>query len=291
MDVRLFDYDLPAERIAQMPVTPRDASRLLVLHRDSGEVTHAFFRDLPDFLADCDLLVTNDTRVIPARLRARKDTGGRADITLLQPLDAALTQWSCLIRGSQIQAGRTLFVLHPNGTELKCEVLAAEAGGERTIQCAQPLDPHTLQSIGQLPLPPYIKEYAGPQERYQTVYACQEGSVAAPTAGLHFTPELLDRLQKETAGVAFVTLHVSKDTFAPVYSAKVEAHGLQGEQAEVSQQCTQGCANGQGFRRQDRVGRHNQHPHFGMGCPSEAKRFPSNSVYLWFGRSLHLSGL
>ncbi len=240
MDVRLFDYDLPADHIAQIPVSPRDASRLLVLHRESGEVTHAQFRDLPDFLEKRDLLVTNDTRVMPARLRARKDTGGRADITLLRPLDAALTQWSCLIRGSQIQAGRKLFLQHPSGTELKCEVLAADnSGGERTIQCAQPLDPPTLRKIGQLPLPPYIKEYAGPQERYQTVYARQEGSVAAPTAGLHFTPELLDRLQEETAGVASVTLHVSQDTFAPVRSAQVEAHGLKGEQAEVSQQCAQ----------------------------------------------------
>lgn len=239
MDVRLFDYDLPAEHIAQVPVSPRDASRLLVLHRESGEVTHAQFRDLPDFLADRDLLVTNDTRVIPARLQARKDTGGRAEITLLRPLDASLTQWACFVRGSQILAGRRLFLRRPNGTELVCEVLAAEPGGERTIQCEQPLDTDTLRKIGQLPLPPYIKEYSGPQERYQTVYARQEGSVAAPTAGLHFTANLLDRLEKETAGVASVTLHVSQDTFAPVRSAQVEEHGLQGEQAEVSHLCAQ----------------------------------------------------
>ena len=246
MDVRLFDYDLPAEYIAQVPVTPRDASRLLVLQRDSGEMTHAHFRDLPDFLEAQDLLVTNDTRVIPARLRARKDTGGRADITLLRPLDASQTQWTCLIRGAQIQAGRLLCLQDPSGPEIECEVLATDAGGERTIQCSQPLDAPVLERLGQLPLPPYIKAYAGPQARYQTVYARQAGSIAAPTAGLHFTPELLARLETETAGVASVTLHVGQDTFGPVRSLQVEEHGLHGEHAEISPMCAQAIQASQG---------------------------------------------
>ncbi len=233
MDVRLFDYDLPAECIAQEPVTPRDASRLLVLQRDSGTVTHAHFRDLPDFLNAQDLLVTNDTRVIPARLRARKDTGGRADITLLRPLNANRTQWACLIRGSQIQAGRRLYLHRPNGPEILCEVQVADSSGEKTIQCGQPLDVRTLEQLGQLPLPPYIKAYEGPPSRYQTVYARRAGSVAAPTAGLHFTPELLARLETQTAGIASVTLHVGQDTFAPVRSLQVEEHDLRGEYAEV----------------------------------------------------------
>ncbi len=239
MDVRLFDYDLPAECIAQVPVTPRDASRLLVLQRHSGNMTHAHFRDLPDFLETPDLLVTNDTRVVPARLRARKDTGGRADITLLRSLNASRTRWACLIRGSQIQAGRLLHLHHPSGPDIACEVLATDAGGERTIQCRQPLDAPTLERLGQLPLPPYIKEYTGPPDRYQTVYARQAGSLAAPTAGLHFTPRLLACLETKTAGVAFVTLHVGQDTFGPVRSQQVEAHGLRGEHAEVSAGCAQ----------------------------------------------------
>jgi len=233
MDVRLFACDLPAECIAQAPVTPRDASRLLVLQRDNGATTHAHFRDLPDFLEVEDLLVTNDTRVIPARLPARKDTGGRADVTLLRPLNAHQAQWACLIRGAQMRAGRQLYLQHPGGSHIECEVLATDAGSERIIQCSRPLDAPTLERLGQLPLPPYIKEYAGSPERYQTVYARQAGSIAAPTAGLHFTPELLARLEAETAGVVSVTLHVGPDTFAPVRSVQVEAHGLRGEPAEV----------------------------------------------------------
>lgn len=239
MDVRLFDYDLPTEFIAQTPVSPRDASRLLVLRRHDGSVSHAHFRDLPDFLEPQDLVVTNDTRVIPAQLRARKDTGGRADVTLLHPLNADLDQWACLIRGFHIRAGRKLFLQSPDGSEIECEALKAESGGERAIRCRQPLDPSTLERLGQLPLPPYIKEYTGPQDRYQTVYARQRGSIAAPTAGLHFTPELLARLETETAGVTSVTLHVGQDTFAPVRSSQVEEHGLRGEWAEVSLQCAQ----------------------------------------------------
>lgn len=237
MDVRLFDYDLPAEFIAQTPASPRDASRLLVLHRHDGSVTHAQFRDLPDFLNTQDLVVTNDSRVIPAQLRARKDTGGRADVTLLRPLNAALDQWACLIRGSHIRRGRRLHLQSPDGSAVECEILNAEIGGERAIQCSQPLDPATLERLGKLPLPPYIKDYTGPQARYQTVYARQRGSLAAPTAGLHFTPKLLERLETETAGVTSVTLHVGQDTFAPVRSAQVEEHGLRGEWADVSPQC------------------------------------------------------
>lgn len=247
MDVQLFDYDLPAECIAQVPVTPRDASRLLVLQRGSGEVTHAHFRDLPDFLEAKDLLVTNDTRVIPAQLRARKDTGGRADITLLRPLNANRTQWTSLIRGSQIQAGRLLYLQHPSGPEMECEVLAADGGGERIIQCRQPLDAPTLEKLGQLPLPPYIKEYAGSRERYQTVYARQAGSIAAPTAGLHFTPTLLACLETKIAGIVSVTLHVSQDTFGPVRSMQVEEHGLQGEHAEVAPACAQAIQTAKGL--------------------------------------------
>ncbi len=251
MDVRLFDYDLPTECIAQAPATPRDASRLLVLQRDNGVMTHAHFRDLPDFLAARDLLVTNDTQVIPARLRARKDTGGRADITLLRPLNAPRTLWAALIRGSQIQVGRRLYLQDPGGPEIACEVLAVDPGGERTIRCRQPLDAATLDTLGQLPLPPYIKEYTGPADRYQTVYARQTGSLAAPTAGLHFTSRLLACLETKTAGVAFVTLHVGQDTFGPVRSQQVEEHGLRGEHAEVSAGCARAIRTAQ--RRGGRI--------------------------------------
>lgn len=236
MDVRRFDYELPPRFIAQRPVSPRDSSRLLVLERKSGAIRHCLFRDLPDLLRPPDLLVVNETRVLPARLSARKETGGRVEITLLQPLDAERREWTCQTRGSRVRSGHRLR-LNGNDPALVCEVLDAAGDGVKTIRCARPLDGERLEQLGSLPLPPYIKGYAGPQERYQTIYARQAGSVAAPTAGLHFTPALMAQLEKATAGFSRLTLHVGLDTFAPVRSSQVEGHGLQGELAEITQQC------------------------------------------------------
>lgn len=234
METALFDFDLPPRLIAQQPAEPRDASRLLVLERQTGAVHHARFRELPSFLTAQDLVVTNDTRVMPAQLTARKSTGGRVAITLLQPRDKERKTWECLIRGSRLDAGRELFVEGPAGATWPLRIANRAADGTRIITSERPLDAAALAGLGRLPLPPYIKDYAGPQERYQTVYACALGSVAAPTAGLHFTPSLLDALQRRTAGVVSVTLHVGRDTFAPVRAARVEAHGLRGEQAAIS---------------------------------------------------------
>ncbi len=234
MDTALFDFHLPNEHIAQYPVEPRDASRLLVLERHTGAVQHRYFRDLPSFLTARDLIVHNDTRVWPVQLRGHKDTGGRVELLLLHPQDTAYRVWTCLIRGS-VAVNHRLILQGPEGDEHPVRVTAMQDDGTRVITSAQPLDPAMLGQVGQIPLPPYIKNYAGDRERYQTVYAQVPGSAAAPTAGLHFTPRLLDRLRDATAGVVSVTLHVGLDTFAPVRSAQLEDHRMQGEQATVSQ--------------------------------------------------------
>ena len=181
METALFDFDLPPRLIAQQPAEPRDASRLLVLERHTGAVHHARFRELPSFLTAQDLVVTNDTRVMPAQLTARKSTGGRVSITLLQPKDKERKIWECLLRGSRLDAGQELFVEDPEGAAWAVRLADRAADGARIITSERPLDAAALARLGRLPLPPYIKGYAGLQERYQTVYACAMGSVRNQT--------------------------------------------------------------------------------------------------------------
>ncbi len=234
MDTALFDFPLPAERIAQHPVEPRDASRLLVLDRRTGSVQHAHFRDLPEFLGAQDLIVHNDTRVWPVQIKGRKPTGGRVELLLLHPLGVGYQAWACLIRGA-VSADLELMLEGKNGEEQRVRITEVQEDGTRVITADVPLDPPALRHFGQIPLPPYIKDYQGDRERYQTVYAQVPGSAAAPTAGLHFTPQLLNQLRNTTAGVVAVTLHVGLDTFAPVRSHQLEEHSMKGEQAAISQ--------------------------------------------------------
>ncbi len=233
MDTSLFEFDLPSDRIAQHPAEPRDVSRLLVLERHTGAVQHVHFHDLPTFLHTRDLVVHNDTRVWPVQLQGRKPTGGRVELLLLQPLDTGYQAWTCLIRGTVAVDMELVLEGVPAG-EYQVRVTEMQADGTRVIVSEAALDPALLGQLGQIPLPPYIRDYTGDRERYQTVYARVPGSAAAPTAGLHFTPGLLAHIQDITAGVVSVTLHVGRDTFAPVRSQQLEHHGLQGEQAEVS---------------------------------------------------------
>lgn len=234
MDTSLFDFHLPAAHIAQHPVEPRDASRLLVLERRTGAVQHAHFRDLPTFLGSRDLVVHNDTRVLPVQVQGRKPTGGRVELLLLDPLDTGYQAWTCLIRGS-VSVDLELMLDGKHGMGQRVRVTEIRDDGVRVITSDCPLDPTALGQLGQIPLPPYIKDFAGDRERYQTVYARVPGSAAAPTAGLHFTSRLLEQLRDATAGVVSVTLHVGRDTFAPVRSRQLEDHGMQGEQAAISQ--------------------------------------------------------
>ncbi len=225
-----FDYELPPDRIAQHPIEPRDASRLLVLDRRSEEVQHVIFRDLGKFLRPGDLLVINQTRVIPARLYARKiPTGGRIELLLLQRVREGV--WETLVGGKGLVAGKRLQV---EGGPL-AEILQVLEGPRRLVQFEDGLE-QSLERIGHVPLPPYIHEPLQDPERYQTVYASQRGSAAAPTAGLHFTPQLMEALKGQGIDFANVTLHVGLDTFAPVTEDNPEEHRIHTEWCQVTSQ-------------------------------------------------------
>ena len=224
-----FDYNLPESSIAQTPIEPRDSSRLLVLHRDTAEIEHRIFRDIAQYLRPGDLLVLNQTRVIPARIYARKETGGRVELLLLRRRDE-LT-WEALVGGKGLRIGKRIRV--ENGPEV--EIVELLDGSERLIRFSEPIEPF-FAKVGNVPLPPYIHERLNDPERYQTVYAREPGSAAAPTAGLHFTPRLLEELQVEGVKIAYVTLHVGLDTFAPVTEEDPEEHRIHTEWCELSQE-------------------------------------------------------
>lgn len=224
-----FDYDLPVERIAQSPVEPRHASRLLVMHRAAPELEHRTFWDIAEYLHPGDLLVVNQTRVIPARLFARKPTGGRVELLLLRRVEDGV--WEALVGGKKMLPGTRVQV--ENGPQV--DVLDALEGSRRLIRFAEAVEPY-LPLVGQMPLPPYIHEPLRDPERYQTVYAREVGSAAAPTAGLHFTPELIERVKAKGVGFATVTLHVGLDTFAPVTEDDPREHVIHTEWCEVTPQ-------------------------------------------------------
>lgn len=224
-----FDYHLPESSIAQTPAEPRDSSRLLVLNRETGKLEHKLFRDVSDYLNAGDLLVLNQTRVIPARIFARKETGGRVEILLLRREDR-LT-WQCLVGGKGLNVDKTIQV--EDGPS--AEIIAMLEGPERLIRFTEPIEPY-FPKVGNVPLPPYIHEKLSDPERYQTVYARDPGSAAAPTAGLHFTPRLLEELQVKGVNLAYVTLHVGLDTFAPVTEENPEEHTIHTEWCELSQE-------------------------------------------------------
>lgn len=239
MRIADFDYELPEELIAQHPVVPRDASRLLVLHRDSGDIEHRRFRDLPEYLREGDLLVLNDTRVIPARLHGQKmDTGGRAELLLLKTNGADI--WEAMARpGRRLKPGARISF---GDDVLRAEILDVVAGGGRIVRLvpgehAGKRTVHDLlHELGELPLPPYITDGPPPAERevYQTIYARWEGSSAAPTAGLHFTEDIFAQLAAKGVQRAFVTLHVGLGTFKPVQVEDVEEHEIHEEYISVS---------------------------------------------------------
>jgi len=235
-----FDYHLPPKFIAQTAIEPRDQSRLMVLSRADGSTSHRHFSELSDLLHEGDVLVFNDSRVIPARLIGRKaGSGGRVELLLLRRLEPGL--WETLVRpGSRVKEGTRIELDGIWG-----EVLEQKEGSLRVL-CFS--DEGALERVGQVPLPPYIHLPLDDPERYQTIYARVKGSVAAPTAGLHFTPELLHRLLGKGVQFAFVTLHVGLDTFSPVRVADPRDHPMHKEYGEltpqVAQQLTQAKAEG-----------------------------------------------
>lgn len=223
-----YDYDLPPERIAQTPVEQRDASRLLVYSRADDRITHTHFHQIGDFLRPGDLIVVNQTRVIPARLYGKKvDSGGKVELLLIERKDERI--WEALVRGKRMTAGKR--VVLEGG--LETEIVEALDGARRVVRFDQPVEPW-LPKIGKTPLPPYIRETLDDPERYQTVYAQEPGSAAAPTAGLHFTPELIEDLKAKGVGFAEVTLHVGLDTFAPVTEEDVREHLIHTEWCQLS---------------------------------------------------------
>jgi S-adenosylmethionine:tRNA ribosyltransferase-isomerase len=240
-----FNYHLPESSIAQTPREPRDSSRLLVLHRDTGNVEHRIFHDIGEYLRAGDLLVLNQTRVIPARIYARKETGGRVEILLLRRRDE-LT-WEALVGGKGLRVGKKIYLESDDSSHranegqpksgdfgVLAEIIELLDGSERLIQFSEPIEPY-FSKVGNVPLPPYIHEKLSDPERYQTVYAREPGSAAAPTAGLHFTPRLLEELQAMGVKVAYVTLHVGLDTFAPVTEDDPQEHRIHTEWCELPQ--------------------------------------------------------
>lgn len=227
-----FDYHLPESSIGQTPAEPRDSSRLLVLNRDSGKIEHRFFRDVKLFLQPNDLLILNQTRVIPARIFARKETGGHVELLLLRKRDD-LT-WESLVGGKGLRVGKSVFVEFEN-KKIEVKIIEILEGSERLIKFSEPIEPY-FPKIGNIPLPPYIHEKLSDPERYQTVYSKETGSAAAPTAGLHFTPELLSEIKNMGVKIGYVTLHVGLDTFAPVNEDNPEEHKIHSEWCELSQE-------------------------------------------------------
>ena len=231
-----FYYDLPEELIAQTPLEKRDTSRLMVLDRATGEVTHKHFYDILDYLQPGDCLVMNDSRVLPARLLGHRPTGGAVEVLLLR--DAGNKCWECLCKpGRKMQIGHE--VVFGNG-ELTATVKEVKEDGNRIVEFHyEGIFLEVLERLGKMPLPPYIKAELQDQERYQTVYSRAVGSAAAPTAGLHFTNELLDQIRRKGIKTAFVTLHVGLGTFRPVKAENILEHHMHSELCMMSAETAQ----------------------------------------------------
>ena len=245
MDVKDFYYDLPQELIAQDPLEKRDNSRLMVIHRDTGEIEHKTFRDIIEYLNPGDCLVINDTKVIPARLLGEKEgTGAAIEVLLLK--NKGDNVWECLVKpGKKMKIGAKVLFGVKNQDDTKSAILTGEVvdiveEGNRLIRFTyEGIWEEVLDSLGEMPLPPYITHKLEDKNRYQTVYAKNTGSAAAPTAGLHFTEELLDRIEEKGIKIARLTLHVGLGTFRPVKVEKIEEHHMHTEYYELSEEAAQ----------------------------------------------------
>ena len=231
MKTQDFFYDLPEELIAQTPLEQRDSSRLLVLDKNTGDLQHRHFFDIIDFLLPGDCLVLNNSRVLPARLIGHRPTGGAVEVLLLR--DLGDKKWECLCKpGRKMQPGSQ--VIFGNG-ELSATVAEVREDGNRVVEFHyEGIFLEVLERLGKMPLPPYIKAELADQERYQTVYSKEVGSAAAPTAGLHFTNELLDKVRAKGVKTAFVTLHVGLGTFRPVKAEEITQHHMHSELCMIS---------------------------------------------------------
>ena len=233
MKLEEFDYYLPEELIAQVPIEKRDESRLMVLHRNNKTIEHKTFKDIIDYLNPGDCLVRNNTKVIPARLYGKKDTGANVEFVLLSRIDGDI--WEAMVRpGNKLKPGAN--VEFGDGI-LKATILDILPGGTRRVQFQyEGIFNEILDKIGLMPLPPYIHESLKDNNRYQTVYAKYDGSAAAPTAGLHFTPELLKKIEEKGVKIANVTLHVGIGTFRPVKEENIEEHQMHTEHYYIKEE-------------------------------------------------------
>ncbi len=233
MKVSDFYYDLPKELIAQVPIEKRDESRLLILDKSTGEIIHKTFKDIIDYLEPGDCLVRNNTKVIPARIYGKKETGANVEFLLLNNINGDI--WECIVRpGNKLHIGTK--VIFGEGL-LEAEILDIMPGGTRKVLFKyEGIFNEILDKIGLMPLPPYIHEELKDKDRYQTVYAKYNGSAAAPTAGLHFTDELLEKIKAKGVDIANVTLHVGIGTFRPVKEENVEEHAMHSEHFYIKQE-------------------------------------------------------
>lgn len=247
MKVDIFDFDLPEELIAQTPLENRSASRLMVLNKETGEVSHHSFKQITDYLHAGDVLVLNNTKVLPARLMGEKvDTGAKIEVLLLQQLEG--DRWETLVKpAKRIKQGAKITFGDGRLTAVCVEEL--EHGGRVLEFSYEGIFYEVLDDLGKMPLPPYIKEQLDDQSRYQTVYAKERGSAAAPTAGLHFTTELLEKLAAKGVQIAYITLHVGLGTFRPVSVDDIDEHEMHAEYYQMSKETAellnQAKANGQ----------------------------------------------
>lgn len=233
MKVKDFDYELPEELIAQTPIAKRDMSRLMILNRDKKTIEHKVFHDIVEYLNSGDCLVINNTKVIPARLYGTKTTGAKVELLLLKQIEGDI--WECIVRpGNKLKPGTEVAF----GEELlKAEILDIMDGGTRKVKFIyNGIFNEILDQIGLMPLPPYIHEELKERDRYQTIYAKYNGSAAAPTAGLHFTEELLKKIEEKGVNIARVTLHVGIGTFRPVKEENIEEHEMHSEHFYIKQE-------------------------------------------------------
>jgi len=236
MKVSEFDFHLPEELIAQEPITPRDMSRLLVLNIEEQRIDHKRFYQLTEVLQEGDLLILNQTKVMPARLMGVKDTGANIELVLLKRTKG--DYWECMVRpGKKLQSGAKVFF---GDGELQGEIIDHTDSGGRIVHFTyQGIFEEVLDRLGEMPLPPYIQKELKDKDRYQTVYAKEQGSAAAPTAGLHFTEELFEKLKNKGINTAFLTLHIGLGTFRPVKSENVEDHTMHSEYYSISKETAQ----------------------------------------------------
>lgn len=234
MNVKDFDFYLPEELIAQHPLEQRDSSRLMVLDKETGKIDHKTFHDIVEYLNEGDTLVLNNTRVLPARLIGEKEeSGGKIEFLLLKRIEG--DKWECLAKpGKSAREGRRFTF---GGGKLKAEVIEVKEDGNRIVEFYYDgIFEEVLDSLGEMPLPPYIHERLEDKERYQTVYSKEEGSAAAPTAGLHFTKELLEQIKEKGVNVVYLTLHVGLGTFRPVKVENIEDHDMHSEYYHLSKE-------------------------------------------------------